>query len=158
MKIKILSLAVFVLFVSGCSSETIEPFEFISSEQIAALSPGDKTCYFIAEKMNKVYTDSPTHCSSIKEGSGNFSFYLKTSTKETAEWSKWACLVAGKIMNDGAAVGMEKIYLKARPKNKNVAVIDAYVCRNLQSKAYTGEIKEFDVLKEFNRRSYLVEM
>ncbi len=85
----------------------------------------------------------------------SYSFYLKTNTKQVAEWNKWACLAVGKVMADGAEVGMDKILLKSSPSEKRAAQIDAYVCRNLQRKAYSKEISEFEVLKEFNRRSVL---
>lgn len=158
-------LSVFILFfiLSGCGDEEMPPFSKLPIEQVEALPSGEKTCYRIADSINRAFPDSATHCSLIKETTGgifkeSYSFYLKTSTAKTAEWNKWGCLAAGKIMSDGANVGMEKIYFKSKPSDKYASAIDAYVCRNLQQKAHKGEIKEFDVLKEFNRRSSLKEM
>lgn len=151
------------MILNGCGKEELPPFQILSPEQVESLSLGDRNCYMIAEIINNVFQDSPTQCTAIKEAAGglfkeNYSFYFKTSTKRAAEWHKWSCLAVGKVMADGASVGMEKIYLKGKNGDKYALMIDAYVCRNLQQKAYMGEIKEFDVLKEFNRRSTLKEI
>ena len=163
MKTRYFNLFLFIFALNGCGSEKPEPFKILSPEQVALLSPGDKNCYMMAEIINNMHQDSPTNCSAIKEKETglfkeNYSFYFKTSTRKTAEWNKWTCLAVGKVMADGALVGMNKIYLKGDPKSKYASMIDAYVCRDLQQKAYIGEIKEFDVLKEFNRRSSVEEM
>lgn len=149
---------IFIFFLFGCREEKSTPFSILSEQQIENLSPSEKTCYLIAKTINTVFTESPTHCTTIKEkGNGifkeNYSFHLKTSTKKAAEWHKWACLAAGKVMNDGAAVGMDKIYLKSKASDKYSMKINAHFCRDIQRKAYSGQLSEFEVLKEFNRRS-----
>ncbi|WP_462388402.1 hypothetical protein [Acidovorax sp. Q11] len=154
---------IYLLLLIGCGEEKIPPFTTLPEQQIAALTAGDRTCYAIAESINSVFPNSPTHCTAIREKDGgmfkeNYSFHIKTSTKQVAEWHKWGCLAAGKVMADGAKVGMEKIYFKSKSSEKYSSMNDAHVCRNLQQKAYAREITEFDVLKEFNRRSTLKEI
>lgn len=160
MNIKISVLVCFALFGCGERAPEIPAFVELTSEQVQALPVGERACYKIAASINGVFPSSPTQCSLIKAEGGamfkeSYSFYLKTNTKQVAEWNKWACLAVGKVMADGAEVGMDKILLKSSPSEKRAAQIDAYVCRNLQRKAYSKEISEFEVLKEFNRRSVL---
>ncbi len=163
MKAKISLLMCFILFGCGEKAPEIPPFVELTSEQVQALSAGNRACYKIAASINGAFPDSVTQCSLINGGQGglfkeNFSFYLMTSTKQASEWNKWACLSVGKVMADGADVGMEKVFLKSNPTDKRALQIDAYVCRDLQRKAYSREISEFEVLKQFNRRSVLVDM
>jgi len=151
------------VFLYGCGEEKLPSFNFLSPEAVASLPDGERACYEIAQSLNILFPDNPTHCTLSKEKGGglfkeSYSFILRTSNKKTAEWNKWGCLSAGKLMNDGAKVGMEKIYLKSNPSEKYSSVIDAYICRDLQRKAYSGELSEFEVLKYFNARSSLKEM
>ncbi len=161
---KKMAFLVCVIFI-GCgeNAPVIPSFVELNPDQIKALSSGDRACYKIAAIINGVFPDSPTQCFPIKAAQGamfkeSFSFYLKTSTRKVSEWNKWACLSVGKVMAGGIEVGMDKVFLKSNPSDERAAEIDAYVCRNLQQKAYSGEINELEVLKEFNRRSVLKDM
>lgn len=160
-RILVIGLAV----LAGCGNKTppFPPFRELSAEQVQSLPAGDKACYRIALSVNAAFPDSPTHCAAIKADNSltfkeTYSFYLTTSTEKVSEWNTWACLAAGKFMSQGAEVGMEKLFFKSSPSKKYAAEIEARYCRDLQRKAYDKEITEFEVLKEFNRRSKPIEM
>ena len=156
----IIFIIILIAILNECRQEEAPPFKSLSTAEIEALSPGDKSCYKIAEKINLMISESPTHCTLIKEEKSsmfneNYSYYLQTSIndKNAWEWHVWGCLSAGSVMNDGAGVGMIKLYFKSNPSRDFASVIDAYSCRDIQRKAYNDRPGENWVLKEFNRRS-----